>query len=71
MLTVSRKTAETLVLEVHGLRIHLSVDQCRRGRVKLAVQAPAEVRIWRGELLPPEGPSPSQYPRQPSTDGPA
>jgi carbon storage regulator len=50
MLVLTRKTAETIHI---GNDIVIKVISCGRGRVKIGVEAPANVRLVRGELLEP------------------
>ncbi|MEZ6056685.1 MAG: carbon storage regulator [Planctomycetaceae bacterium] len=47
MLVLTRKEAETITI---GDGIVLKVIQTSRGTVKIGIDAPAEVRILRGEL---------------------
>jgi carbon storage regulator len=47
MLVLSRKPGEQVVL---GDGITLTVVEVSGGRVRLAFDAPAQVRIWRAEL---------------------
>ena len=47
MLVLSRRKGEGLVI---GDRIYVSIKELSRGRVKLGIDAPLEVRIARGEL---------------------
>lgn len=54
MLALSRKTGESIVVDG---KITVTVVNVGRGRVKLAIQAPKEVSIYRSELL-------DQKPRQ-------
>ena len=50
MLVLTRKTAETIQI---GNDIVIKVISCGRGRVKIGVEAPGNVRVVRGELLEP------------------
>ena len=50
MLVLTRKTAETIQI---GNEIVIKVISCGRGRVKIGVEAPGNVRVVRGELLEP------------------
>ncbi len=50
MLVLTRKTAETIQI---GNDIVIKVISCGRGRVKIGVEAPGDVRVVRGELLEP------------------
>ncbi len=49
MLVLTRKTGESIV--IGDVVIH--IGDLRRGRVRLAVDAPRGVSIRRGELIPP------------------
>jgi carbon storage regulator CsrA len=50
MLVLTRKTAETIQI---GNDIVIKVISCGRGRVKIGVEAPGDVRVVRGELIEP------------------
>ena len=50
MLVLTRKAAETIQI---GNDIVVKVISCGRGRVKIGVEAPANVRVVRGELMEP------------------
>ncbi|QDT55036.1 hypothetical protein Pan44_30770 [Caulifigura coniformis] len=50
MLVLTRKTAETIQI---GNDVVIKVIYCGRGRVKIGVEAPGDVRVVRGELLEP------------------
>ena len=50
MLVLTRKTAETIHI---GNDVVIKVINCGRGRVKIGVEAPENVRVVRGELLEP------------------
>ena len=50
MLVLTRKTAETIQI---GNDVVIKVISCGRGRVKIGVEAPNNVRVVRGELLEP------------------
>jgi len=50
MLVLTRKTAETIQI---GNDVVIKVISCGRGRVKIGVEAPGDVRVVRGELLEP------------------
>lgn len=49
MLVLSRKVNETIVIDG---RITLEVLQVQGDRIRVGIQAPAEVKILRGELMP-------------------
>jgi carbon storage regulator CsrA len=51
MLTLSRKEGQSIVIDD---KIKITVHRIGKGRVGLAIQAPAEVPIWRAELPPRE-----------------
>jgi carbon storage regulator len=48
MLVLSRKPGEKLVI---GDTVTLTVLSCNNGRIRLALAAPEDIRILRGELL--------------------
>ena len=50
MLVLTRKAAETIQI---GNDIVIKVISCGRGRVKIGVEAPGNVRVVRGELMEP------------------
>jgi carbon storage regulator len=63
MLVLSRKPGEQVVL---GNGVTLTVVEVRGERVRLAFDAPAQVRILRAELAPsPEGPAHADRPASP------
>ncbi len=47
MLVLSRKASETIII---GESVEIKVLQVRNGKVKIAVEAPKEMPIWRGEI---------------------
>jgi len=49
MLVLTRKRGETVVLP--DLDVEITIQKLRGGKVKVGVQAPAGIRICRGELL--------------------
>ncbi len=49
MLVLSRKTNETIVIDG---RITLEVLQIKGNQIRLGINAPADVRVLRGELKP-------------------
>lgn len=51
MLVLGRKVGEAIVMS-GGIRIE--VVEVGGGRVRLAIQAPQSVEIWRQELCPPD-----------------
>jgi carbon storage regulator len=50
MLILSRRVGETLVIDGD---IKIVVLECARNSVRLGIEAPADVTILRGELVPP------------------
>lgn len=48
MLVLSRKTSESIVI---GGRITVTVVAIRGGQVRLGIEAPAEIRVLRQELV--------------------
>jgi carbon storage regulator CsrA len=69
MLVLSRKVGDRIVI---GSQIHLTVTEIRGGGVRVAIQAPRDVVILRGELTPwadpgaePVVPPPPSRPRPP------
>ncbi len=53
MLVLTRKSDETIVLEFGDVRAVVRVCEIDRGKVRLGIVAPAEVRIARMELYEP------------------
>ena len=53
MLTLTRKEGQTIALSINTGegRITIKVASLRAGRVRLAIDAPDEVKILRGELI--------------------
>jgi carbon storage regulator len=57
MLVITRKTDESIIIEVPaggiiaGEKIEITVLETSKDKVKLGVQAPREVKIMRNELL--------------------
>ncbi|MBX3443558.1 MAG: carbon storage regulator [Planctomyces sp.] len=47
MLVLTRKTAETIRI---GHDVVIKVISCGRGRVKIGIDAPTDVRVLRGEV---------------------
>lgn len=60
MLVLSRKTGEEIVI---GNNIVVKVTRIRGDKVRIAIEAPPDVRIMRSELTPRPGPSPQPSPR--------
>ncbi len=53
MLILSRKEGETIDLYLEtGQRIEIAIVELDRGRARIGVEAPGNVRILRGELSP-------------------
>ena len=57
MLVLTRKRAETIQI---GADIYIKVIRTGRTSVKIGIEAPANVRVIRGELL--DGPDPAAAP---------
>ncbi len=51
MLTLTRKIEETIVIGEGEEKIEVTVKEIRRNQVRLGVQAPAHVKIFRKELF--------------------
>jgi carbon storage regulator len=49
MLVLSRREGETLVIGGH---VVITIKQVRGSRVQVGIEAPDDVRVWRGELEP-------------------
>lgn len=49
MLVLTRKVTEQIVI---GGNITITINDISGGRVKVGVDAPQEIRVWRGELTP-------------------
>ena len=47
MLVLSRRVGETLVI---GGNVVITIKQVRGSRVQVGIEAPDDVRVWRGEL---------------------
>ncbi len=47
MLVLSRKASETIII---GESVEIKVLQVRNGTVKLGIEAPKEMPLWRGEI---------------------
>lgn len=56
MLVLSRKDGERIVMS-GGVRI--TVVEVGRGRVKIGIEAPPDIKVWREELLPKDGSTPN------------
>ncbi len=53
MLVLSRKKQDSIVIDN---KIHVTIVSCEKGKVKLGIEAPEDVRIMRSELLDREEP---------------
>lgn len=61
MLVLSRKIGEVIVI---GDNIQIRVIDIDRGKIRLGIDCPREVPIYREELLPFVQPGPAQVPAQ-------
>lgn len=55
MLILTRRVNENIVLSVPGaspVEIHIGVREIDRGKVRLAIDAPLAVKVWREEIAP-------------------
>lgn len=51
MLVLTRKLGQSLILEgPGGIRTVITIDEMHRGRVRIVIDAPPEVKILRAEL---------------------
>ncbi len=50
MLTLTRKPEESIVIGEGDSRIEVTVKEIRRNQVRIGIQAPENVRIFRKEL---------------------
>ena len=50
MLVLSRRSDSTIQI---GADVKITVLEIHKGRVKLGIQAPDEISVWRGECSPP------------------
>jgi carbon storage regulator len=50
MLVLSRRSDSTIQI---GADVKITVLEIHKGRVKLGIQAPNEISVWRGEPSPP------------------
>lgn len=53
MLVLSRKLGESIQI---GADITITIVDIDRGKIRLGIEAPREVPVWRQELLPPKEP---------------
>ncbi len=67
MLVLSRKKNEAIVLQMqNGIEVRVTVADVRGDKVRLAIDAPREVRIMREEVNGLGGPPPgSPIPKEP------
>ena len=65
MLVLSRRLNEKIVLP--DLNITVKVVSLERGRVRIGIEAPADVAVMRQELLDDSQAAPSRFFRQPCT----
>lgn len=63
MLVLSRKLGEKIFI---GDNICITVVDIDRGKIRLGIEAPRDVAIYRQELLPP-GAAPGNLPKQAAT----
>jgi carbon storage regulator len=66
MLVLSRKLGETVCI---GTDITLSIVELKGNRVRIGIEAPKQIEIWRGELCVEPSPSAAgTFPRSPFGD---
>lgn len=51
-LILTRKVNQRILIQVDEVKVWLTVIDVQDGRVKLFVEAPQSVDVWREELLP-------------------
>ena len=51
MLVLSRKVGEEIIITVRDTTIRLMVVDMRAGKVRLGIEAPTYVQVWRAELV--------------------
>jgi carbon storage regulator len=51
MLVISRKTNESVLLTLNGVEMEVIIISADKNRVRLGLQAPAECKILRKELV--------------------
>jgi carbon storage regulator len=51
VLVLTRKEGETIVLSVGAMQIVVTIADVKGFKVRVGIEAPDEVKIWRGELL--------------------
>jgi carbon storage regulator CsrA len=52
MLALRRREEEAVVLRIGGLEVYIRVYDCHHGSVRLAFEAPQEVKFYRAEIDP-------------------
>ncbi len=57
MLVLSRKLGEKIIIGEGDRTITITVVDIDRGKIRLGIEAPREVAIYRQELLPQDAPS--------------
>lgn len=60
MLVLTRKEGEKIVIDGH---IVVTVVSSHGGKVRLGIDAPRDVKIWREELVDPKLPLPAKQPQ--------
>ena len=50
MLAMTRRPNESIVIPQYGITI--TVTAVDRGTVRIGIEAPADVRVWRSEIAP-------------------
>ena len=50
MLALTRRTNESITIPQYGITI--TVTSVDRGTVRIGIEAPADVRVWRSEIAP-------------------
>lgn len=50
MLVLSRKVGEKIVLKMNGVKVVVEVMQTSRTKIRIGIDAPMDVSIWREEL---------------------
>lgn len=63
MLTLTRKPEESIIIGEGESRIEVTVKEIRRNQVRIGIQAPENVRIFRKELYEKAGNSEEGDPR--------
>jgi carbon storage regulator len=68
MLVLSRKPGERIRI---GPNVEITVVAVERNKVRLGISAPADISIWRAELVSDAGVLPVKHPSWPSEVHPA